>query len=111
MELGWGIRQMGDRLVAAPVGRVDETTWEAFSAHLSAAVQAAASQGAPLIIDLGAVEYMSSRGLRALTLAKREAGETTSIVLAAPNARMREIFAISRYDKLFQIVDHVDAGG
>ncbi len=55
MELGWGIRQMGDRLVAAPVGRVDETTWEAFSAHLSAAVQAAASQGAPLIIDLGAV--------------------------------------------------------
>src|SRR3989344_5061496 len=29
--------------------------------------------------------------------------------LAAPNARMREIFAISRYDKLFAIVDDVDS--
>jgi len=37
------------------------------------------------------------------------AGEATPIILAAPNDRMREIFAISRYDKLFKIVDDVDS--
>jgi anti-sigma B factor antagonist len=50
---------------------------------------------------------MSSRGLRALTMAKREAGDVVKITLAAPNERMREILAISRYDKLFLVTDHV----
>jgi len=109
MDLGWQVRNAGGRLVGAPTGRVDETTWEAFSQHLTAAVQQAAAEGAPLVIDLSGLEYMSSRGLRALTIARREAGETTPITLAAPNDRMREIFAISRYDKLFKIVDDVDS--
>ena len=90
-----------------PVGRVDETTWEAFFGHLSEAVREAAASGAPLFVDLSGLDYMSSRGLRALTMAKREAGEAVVITLAAPNARMREILAISRYDKLFAIVDDV----
>ncbi|WP_296595730.1 STAS domain-containing protein [Phenylobacterium sp.] len=109
MDLGWEVRRAGERLVGAPIGRVDETTWEVFSAHLTAVVREAAAAGAPLVIDLSALEYMSSRGLRALTIARREAGEATPITLAAPNERMREIFAISRYDKLFKIVDDVDA--
>jgi anti-sigma B factor antagonist len=108
MDLGWRVRNEGGKLVGEPTGRVDETTWEAFSAHLTAAVQAAAAAGAPLILDLTGLDYMSSRGLRALTIARREAGEATPIILAAPNDRMREIFAISRYDKLFKIIDAVD---
>ncbi|TAJ68488.1 MAG: anti-sigma factor antagonist [Phenylobacterium sp.] len=109
MDLGWQVRDAGGRLVGEPTGRVDETTWEAFSAHLIAAVRQAIAAGAPLIIDLSGLDYMSSRGLRALTIARREAGEATPITLAAPNDRMREIFAISRYDKLFKIVDDVDS--
>jgi anti-anti-sigma factor len=109
MDLGWRLSSVGGRLVGEPTGRVDETTWEAFSAHLTAAVHEAGAAGAPLILDLSGLEYMSSRGLRALTIARREAGETTAITLAAPNDRMREIFAISRYDKLFKIVDSVDS--
>jgi anti-anti-sigma factor len=108
MSLSWQLRNAGDRLVGAPDGRVDETTWESFSAHLTAAVQAAAAAGLPLVVDLTRLDYMSSRGLRALTIAKREAGEVVSITLAAPNERMREILAISRYDKLFKIADSVE---
>jgi anti-anti-sigma factor len=108
MDLGWRVRNAGGKLVGEPTGRVDETTWEAFSAHLTAAVHEAAAAGAPLVLDLSGLDYMSSRGLRALTIARREAGEATPIILAAPNDRMREIFAISRYDKLFKIVDDVD---
>lgn len=111
MDLAWQVREAAGQLVGEPTGRVDDTTWEAFSAHLSAAVKTAAASGLPLVLDLSHLDYMSSRGLRALTIARREAGETTAIVLAAPNPRMREIFAISRYDKLFRIVDAVDAAG
>ena len=35
------------------------------------------------------------------------AGDAVAITLAGPNERMREILAISRYDKLFEIVDDV----
>jgi anti-anti-sigma regulatory factor len=53
---------------------------------------------------------MSSRGLRGLTLASRKATELgVAIVLAAPNAAMREILAISRYDLVFKVFDSVDA--
>lgn len=107
MTLGWGLRHAEGAVIGAPHGRVDETTWEAFSGHLTAAVREAAGAGATLILDLANLDYMSSRGLRALTLARREAGEATPIVLAAPNPRMREILAISRYDKLFTITDSV----
>ncbi|MBL8770849.1 MAG: STAS domain-containing protein [Phenylobacterium sp.] len=111
MSLSWRLTNAGDRLVGSPDGRVDETTWEAFSGHLTAAVRDAAAAGLPLVVDLTALDYMSSRGLRALTIARREAGEAVSITLAAPNDRMREILAISRYDKLFTITDSVGSAG
>ena len=63
-----------------------------------------------MVIDLSGLEYMSSRGLRALTVAKRQADALgVAITLAAPNEVMREILAISRYDKLFPISDTVEA--
>jgi anti-sigma B factor antagonist len=108
MDLQWQVSVKGGQVVGAPEGRVDETTWEAFTEHLTAAVREAASAGASLVIDLTRLDYMSSRGLRALTIARREAGDAVQITLAAPNARMREILAISRYDKLFKIADSVE---
>ncbi len=105
--MDWQLTSADGRLIGAPKGRVDETTWEAFSSHLSSAVSDARAKGAKLVVDLSGLEYMSSRGLRALTIAKREAGSDVAIQLAAPNERMREILAISRYDKLFEVVDAV----
>ncbi|HEX2815156.1 MAG TPA: STAS domain-containing protein [Phenylobacterium sp.] len=104
--MDWELERSAAHLVGRPRGRVDETTWEAFSDALTAAVrEAAGAGGVPLVIDLSGLDYMSSRGLRALTMAKREAGDTVKITLAAPNDRMREILAISRYDKLFDVTD------
>jgi anti-sigma B factor antagonist len=107
-EMDWTQETSNSRVVGRPMGRVDEGTWEQFSQHLIAAVRDARAAGLPLIVDLAGLDYMSSRGLRALTMAKREAGDSVPITLAAPNDRMREILAISRYDKLFQIADAVD---
>ena len=103
--------EAGDSAVLIRVdGRVDESTWEAFGAGLSDAVRQARDAKLPtLIIDLSELDYMSSRGLRVLTVAKREGDEAgVSIVLASPNEVMSEILAISRYDKLFTIT--YDAG-
>jgi len=102
---------MQDNAVIVRVdGRVDESTWEAFGAGLSDAVQQAGQSGLALVvIDLSELDYMSSRGLRVLTVAKRQADESAiSISLASPNDVMREILAISRYDKLFTITDTIE---
>ena len=86
-------------------GRVDEATWEQFGTGLSEAIEQAGQSGLPsVVIDLSELDYMSSRGLRVLTVAKRQADEAAiKILLASPNEVMSEILAISRYDKLFTI--------
>ena len=108
LRMEWSTMRRAGALVGSPAGRIDEDSWQYFSEQLNAAVQAAALGGQRLIVDLAGVDYMSSRGLRALTLARKQAGKAVEIVLAAPNARMREILAISRYDKIFPVVDAVD---
>ena len=92
-------------------GRVDEATWEAFGGGLSEAIQQAGRSGLPtVVIDLSELDYMSSRGLRVLTVAKRQADEAAiAIELASPNEVMSEILAISRYDKLFTITGSAGA--
>ncbi|SMF70215.1 STAS domain-containing protein [Allosphingosinicella indica] len=108
--MDWTVEQRGSALVGRPVGRVDEGTWEAFGARLTEAVGTAAADGRKLIVDFSALDYMSSRGLRAITLARRAADDQgVTIVLAAPNDIMREILAISRYDKIFTVADNVEA--
>ena len=99
-------------LVAAVLGRVDESTWEAFADRMNSAIDQAASEKlSEVMLDLSDLEYMSSRGLRVLTVAKRQAeAANLTITLAAPNDVMREILAISRYDKLFHISDSIDTG-
>lgn len=91
-------------------GRVDESTWNAFGDGLGDAIQKAVQAGASsIVIDLSNLDYMSSRGLRVLTVAKRQADEAgIALSLAAPNAVMREILAISRYDKLFTVTETVE---
>lgn len=100
-----------DAILVHVDGRVDESTWEAFGCGLSEALDRARQSGlAKIVIDLTELDYMSSRGLRVLTVAKREGDEAgVAIVLASPNDIMREILAISRYDKLFAIIETIDA--
>ena len=96
-----------EALIVAPVGRVDEATWEEFGTYLANGIEQASNKTiGTLIIDLSGIDYMSSRGLRALTVAKQEGiAAGVSIRLANPNDMMREILAISRYDRLFAVDD------
>lgn len=101
----WSAERQGDAYVAHVSGRIDELHWEQFAEALKAGVADATAQGATrLVLDLSGVEYLSSRGLRALTLGKREADEAgLPLILAAANTLVAEILAISRYDKIFPV--------
>lgn len=107
----WAAERHGDAYVGRVSGRIDELHWEAFATALKAGVAEASDQGcARLVLDLSGVEYLSSRGLRALTLGKREANAAElPMLLAAPNELVAEILAISRYDKIFSVHDTVPA--
>lgn len=104
--LQWTTQMRDGALVLCPKGRVDETSADDFKNHL---VEAISSTSNLAIIDLSGIAYMSSRGLRGLTLAQRAATQSGStIVLASPNDTMREILAISRYDMVFKVTDTIE---
>ena len=99
----------GAARVVKPAGKIDESTATPFGERLAEEIEAAAADGiAQVVVDLSHIEYMSSRGLRGLTLAQRKAADhKVAIVLAQPNEIMREILAISRYDKVFKVFGSV----
>ena len=104
--LTWQVDERDGARIVAPGGRVDESTATAFTERL---IAEAGSANGKLVLDLSGIAYMSSRGLRALTLAQREGARTGStIVLARPNETMREILAISRYDMIFTIAETIE---
>lgn len=110
--MDWSINDMADATIGCPQGRVDEESWESFLAHMIETIALAGDAGHRFVLDLAGVDYMSSRGLRALTIGKREAdARSVAMTLARPNDRMREILAISRYDKIFQITASIEATG
>lgn len=96
------VAQADGKLVFTPVGRVDAETVEAFTTAVVAAAREAKAADTALVVDLSQLPFMVSRGLRALTMAQREGAV---MKLAAPGAQMVEILKISRYDKLFEILD------
>ncbi len=108
--MAWTATKQEGALLGRQQGRVDESNWETFSADLVAAITAAAASGLPFVVDLAGVPYMSSRGLRALSTGLATAKKAdVAMRLAAPGEAMREILAISRYDKLFEVYDTVHA--
>lgn len=108
----WSANTMGDATIGCPEGRVDEESWELFLAHMTDAIRSAGQAGQRFVLDLSRLDYMSSRGLRALTVARREADAlSVPMVLARPNDRMAEILAISRYDRIFTVTSSIEVAG
>src|SRR5882672_254754 len=93
----------GDALVLTPVGRVDNSTTDGLRAELNAHLAACRKGGDRLVLDFSKVDYISSVGLRVLMLAAKKTREQDgSIVVAALQPVVREIFEISRFNLVFQ---------
>jgi anti-anti-sigma factor len=93
----------GDALVLTPVGRIDNSTNDGLKAALDARVANCRRGGDRLVLDFSKVDYISSVGLRVLMLAAKKVREQDgTIVVAALQPVVREIFEISRFNLVFQ---------
>jgi anti-sigma B factor antagonist/stage II sporulation protein AA (anti-sigma F factor antagonist) len=91
----------GDTLVLSPRGRIDHASAEAFKTALGPHL-AQSGPNRPLVLDLGGVDYIASVGLRVLMLASRQArAQGGTIVVAALQPLVREIFEISKFTLVF----------
>jgi len=108
--MDWQSEQRSSSLVVMPSGPVDHDNAEFFEAQLMDSVASASRQACLLVVDFRNVPYMSSVGLRVLTRANKEAARfSVSIVVANLGETLREIFEISRFDKLFPVFDSIEA--
>ena len=100
MEIGE--RRDGDILILSPAGRIDNDTSPAFQARLLAAL----NPGAAVLVDLSAVEYVSSAGLRALMMGSKQSKAANGrLAVAALGPVVKEIFEISRFSLVVQVFD------
>ena len=110
-----GERRIGATIVLSPAPRMEIATADAFKDRLLAAVKAAGEAGGHVIVDMAALEYISSAGLRALMIGHKaaKAQGNTAIGIADMQPVVAEIFRISRFDlvlRCFPSVDEAVAG-
>lgn len=96
-------------MIAPRETEVGSHNWEPFARWLVGEVTAANAFKGALLLDLRRVDRLSSRGLRALAFGWRELAEGGVIAVCGLTPMLREIFAISQYDRLFEIYDDVAA--
>jgi len=94
-------RQLEGLVLVTVEGRVDLSTADAFRVALTAAQD---RQAGALVVDLSAVDYISSAGLRSLMIVFK-AGKAVAkpFAVACPSPLLREIFTISRMHMVFPI--------
>lgn len=93
--------------VLSPAGRIDTTTAGALESRLATVLTAAAPQ---LVVDLSAVDYISSAGLRVLLVAARRVQASGGrLALCALGQPVRQVFQLAGFLPLFTIEETRDA--
>lgn len=101
-------RRFANAVVVLAAGRLDQDTCEAFRGDLLKYVEEAAHGGGAIVLDLSALEYVSSAGLRCFMLASRQAkAQHGRIFVAALQPMVAEIFQISHFNLVFQVFPSV----
>jgi anti-anti-sigma factor len=92
----------GGATVLALSGRLDSNTCGSLEESLLGAIDAGAGA---VVVDFADLAYVSSAGLRVLLMAaKRLRGSQGKLALCGLNANIREVFAMSGFDKILTIV-------
>jgi anti-anti-sigma factor len=90
----------GAAKVAAPAGRLDTAS----APSVERALLAIMAPGARVVLDLSAITYISSAGLRVLLKAAKEARAAGgAFALAAPQPAVREVLDVSGFDRIIAI--------
>jgi len=96
-----GEQHEGNIIVLHPVGRIDNETSGDFQTRLLGAVT---PEGAAVLVDFSAVDYISSAGLRALMMGSKQSKAAKGrLAVAALTPIVKEIFEISRFSFVVQV--------
>lgn len=102
-------RQVGKALVLGAAGRIDHASAEGFRSALQSHLDRCGGATAFIVLDLSAVDYISSVGLRVLMLAAKQAkSQGGAIAVAALQPVVKEIFEISRFNLVIPSYAGVD---
>jgi len=95
-------RHFGSIAVATPAGRLDHSAAAEF--EQSMLPLAGDKQTSGLVMDFAAVDYISSVGLRVLMITDKAArARKARIAAVALQPIVAEVFAISRFDSVFEM--------
>jgi anti-anti-sigma factor len=101
-------RRYANAVVLSVAGRLDQDTCDDFRLELMKHVEQTAHEGGAIILDLEGLEYVSSAGLRCFMLASRQAkSQHGRILVAALQPMVAEIFEISHFNLVFQVLPSV----
>ena len=103
MEIGES--RLGNLIVLQPSGRLDNLTSPEFQARL---LQLTAATTGDVVIDLAAVDYMSSGGLRALGQASRQMTADRRIGVCGLHALVLEVFSIAHFEHVIPVFASLD---
>ncbi len=100
-------KQVGEVSIVKLAGRLDSSTAQPAEEKFAQML----GSGTPrLAIDMSGLEYISSAGLRVLlVIAKKVQQANGRIVLFGLVPTVREVFAVSGFDKIFAIQADADA--
>ena len=97
-------KRFADAVVRCPAGRINHVTSDDFRSALWPFVERCAANADKVVLDLSALEYISSAGLRVLMLARKHVTALGgTLVVADPRPMVREIFEISRFTVVFEM--------
>ncbi len=99
--------QAGDVVIVTMAGRLDSSSAQPAEERLTHVLSDGARR---LAIDMAKLEYISSAGLRVLLLVAKQAQQAKGkVVLFGLLPNVREVFAISGFDRIFSIASDAAA--
>ena len=91
-------------------GRIDHTTAKRFESALLPKLSGCAGEDKKLVLDCSQLVYISSAGLRVLMIAAKQCRKQNgTMVVAALQPVIQEVFQISRFDTVFEVFPTVQA--
>jgi anti-sigma B factor antagonist len=98
-------QRQGNLIVLRPAGRLDNVTAPEFQTRL---LGVTAGGTADVVIDLAAVEYMSSGGLRALGAAAKQMSAGRRIAVCGLHALVLDVFSIAHFEQVLAVFANLD---
>ncbi|MFM2080985.1 MAG: RsbV: anti-sigma-B factor antagonist [Cyanobacteriota bacterium] len=106
MAMELTIEQHGDGVLVRLSGDIDTLTAPELQTALNGELQTGAQT---FVIDMAAVRYISSMGLRVfLSHLKRLKAQNGSMVIASPSKLVSEVFHMSGFSSYFDIIASLD---